>query len=374
MALIAGLAIAGVGLSVAGAAGVGGPSTPSTPHPDRAAMQTAEAQANAALLERDLFAREQLGAGPPEGATSKQMGRHQLEALYRKLAKSKDPADKAQALILSKLASDARRSGKNVTVWQDANGKFISGENFTGLGAAEVAGKLAGQQADQQIALGAKYGVDIAKQRAAEAELADPEGTAARKLEYQMIQDQIDNPTPINPLANTLDEQIDAQVKAGRGLDPASQALLDQAVARANADRGGRVAAGDVGTSMSTGAEGQARLQAAEDKAGAWLASGKTPAQQQREREQLNLSDLGAFVSGRTPEDQFRNLGNAGQGATPYYPGQAPPTQPGNAGTIGPNAAAQTYANQVNQAQGQTSWLSALGGLFLKGSGIAGGM
>jgi len=369
MALMAGLAIAGIGASAAGAAGVGGPKAPKAPNPVQAAKTTLGAQADAMLIERELAQREALGQGTPAGTKTSQMTRGQLEALYRKLIKSKDPAERAQGRILEPLATAAKRTGKAQTVYQDANGNYIKGDDFTGLGTADIQGKLAGQQADQQIALGAKYGEDYANQQREEAEQADPLGTGARKAEYEMIQNQIENPTPINPLAGQLDSQIDAQVKAGKGLDPQSQALLESAVARANADRGGNVAAGDVANSMSTGAEGQARLQAAEDKAGAYLASGKSPQQIQREREQLNMSDLGSFVSGRTPEDQFRQIG-AAQGSVPYYPGATGPGMPTNAASIGPNAAAQTYADQVRQAQGQTSWLSALGGLAIKGAGM----
>lgn len=371
--IAAGAAVIGTGLSVGGAAGVGGPKAPKAPNSAQAARTTAGAQADAALLERQLASREQLGQGVPAGSKPSTMNRGQLETLYRKLSKSKDPADRAQALIIGPLATAAKQTGKPQTVYTDPNGKYISGEDFTGQSTADIQGGLARQAADQSIALGAKYGVDEAKQRADEAALADPQGTAARKAEYDLIENQINNPTPINPLAGQLDSQIDAQVKAGSGLDDSSRQLLEEAVTRANAARGGNLAAGDVATSMSTGAEGQARMQAAEDKAGQWLASGKTPAEIQREREQLFLSDLGSFVSGRTPEDQFRSISTAANGSTPYYPGQPAPTQPNNASTIGPNAAAQSYADQVNAAKGQTSWLTALGGLFTKGAGLAAG-
>lgn len=237
--------------------------------------------------------------------------------------------------------------------------------DFAGYGTADIEGKLARQNADTAIALGEKYGVDFAKEATKEAEQADPEGTAARKMEYQLIQDQINKPKPVNPLSTGLESQIDSQLKAGSGLDPMSRDLLEQAVAKSNAARGDRSNAGDIAQSMSTGMEGQARREAGATKSQGFLSSGTSPADIEYRRSQQNLANLGAFTSGQTPESQFSNLSGAGQGAAPQVNGQQLPSMPNNASQVGGQYGVQAYQAQLNQAQNGTSpWLAGLSTLL----------
>lgn len=233
--------------------------------------------------------------------------------------------------------------------------------DFKGHSTADIEGELARQLTDQQISLGKKYGTQFAEEARRELELADPEGTAARNREYQMIEDEINNPKPINPLSSMLEGDIDAQLKSGSGLDPMSRDLLDAAVTKANAARSGNTSAGDVAGSMSTGAEGEARRQAGITKAQGFLSSGATPEDIAYRREQQNLQNLGSFVNGRTPESQFQSLAGAGNGSAPFYPGQPSPQLPGNASSVGAQYAGAAGAAKLNAEAGQANpWLAGL--------------
>lgn len=232
--------------------------------------------------------------------------------------------------------------------------------DFSGYGTADIEGKKARDQADLELELGKKYGVDFATQNRLLAEQADPLGTAARAKEYEMMQQD----QPVSPLSGQLNDQILAQVKAGRGLDPMSQALMERSLAEANATRGGGLSAGDVAGAMSTGASGEARMRAAADKGSQFLASGQTPEDVAFRRGQQKISNLGAFVGGQTPQSQFGNISRAGTGATPVNPGQATATMPNNAGQVGNAFANQAYQANVNQAQQTPSWFTGLSSLL----------
>ncbi len=237
--------------------------------------------------------------------------------------------------------------------------------DFTGYGTADIQGELARKTADIELELGRKYGVQFAEEARREAELADPQGTAARKMENELIQNELKNPHPINPLSTTLERQIDDQLKSGSGLDPMSRDLLDAAVARANMDRSGRTTAGEIATSLSTGAEGQGRLQDAESKAQAFLSSGSSPEDIAYRREQQNLGNLGAFVGGRTPESQFQNLSGASQGAAPFTPAQTGPAMPGGSAQQGNAYSVAGYQARTNAAtQTPNAWMAGLSSIL----------
>lgn len=237
--------------------------------------------------------------------------------------------------------------------------------DFTGYGTADIEGKRARDQADLELEIGKKYGVDFATQARLNQEQADPLGTAARAKEYELLQKE----TPVSPISGTLNDQITAQVKAGRGVDPMSAELLDRALAQANAVRGNQTAGADVLESLGTGAQGEARAQAAAGKGRQFLASGQTPEDIAYRRTQQGISNLGAFVNGQTPQSQFGNISRANQGAAPVTGAQKNATMPNNAGQIGQNFASNAYAANVNAAQNNPSWLTGLSSIL---SGIGG--
>lgn len=361
---------------------------PKMPNGASASREIAMAQAMSLPMQRYLAALEQQG-GKVSGQAVTMTGQEandlmrQLKQKYKASHKTDQMALAQmnilkQELLSQKQGKGVKGDGANIpkdvagstfTFYKDQNGnwlpKSIATADFTGLGTADVEGKLARQTMDIQTELGKKYGVQFATEAAREAALADPEGTKARQIEHDLIEQQINNPQPINPLSGTLDTQIDSQLKAGSGLDSMSRDLLDSAVARANADRSGNLGSGAAADSMSTGMEGAARRQAGINKAQSWLSSGSTPEDINYRREQQNLSNLGSFIGGRTPQSQFQNLSGAGQGATPFYPGQAGPQMPGGASSQGGPYSMAAWQAQLHANQGQAnSWMAGLSGIL----------
>lgn len=218
--------------------------------------------------------------------------------------------------------------------------------DFSGFGTADVEGQKARQAADLQLTLSQKYGQQFAEEARKAQEQADPLGTKARAMQFDLMNKDL----PTSPISGKLDSAITDQVKAGRGFDPMTRDLMDKAVAEANASRGGAAAADDIATSMSTGAGGQARLDAAIAKSKAFQASGQTPEDIAYKRAQQKIANTGAFVNGATPQSQFGNIAQAGQGATPVAGAQATTTMPNNASQLGSG-----YANAVNSANTSTA-------------------
>jgi len=364
--------------------------TPSVPNAASSSRQVAQAQAEALPIQRALAAAEAQGGtaltpGYTSSTYSAQQAQHAISQIQHQIQQIKGGTDKSgnplplsgdqQTKLLTLQNQLKGIPAQGGTVYLDSQGKIADASNalldFKGYGTADIEGKLAGQYADIQQNLGEKYGTQFAEEAAKEAALADPQGTAARKAEYDLIQKGINNPPPINPLSTSLESGIDSQLKAGRGLDPMSQQLLDASVAKANAARGGGASASDIEQSMSTGAAGQARLEAALAKSQGFLNSGATPEDIAYRREQQNLSNLGSFVGGTTPEAQFRNLSSAGQGAAPFQPGQPAPQLPANAGSGGDAYSISAYnANARNATQQANPWMAGLSSL-LSGIGAA---
>lgn len=233
--------------------------------------------------------------------------------------------------------------------------------DFSGYGTADIEGTKARKQTDNALTLAQKYGVQFAEQARKEQEQADPLGTKARQMEYDLLKKDM----PVSPINAKLNEQITGQVKAGRGFDPMTADLLDKAVAEANASRGGQATAGDISTSMSTGAAGQQRLDAALSKSGSFLQSGQTPEDVAYKRAQQTISNTGSFVNGQTPQSQFGNLANAGNGATPVAQSQTTTGLPNNATQIGTSYANSVNTGNTNQAlNGTNSWFAGLSTLL----------
>lgn len=256
---------------------------------------------------------------------------------------------------------DQRENGEVPWYWQ--NEPVAAGPeefDFTGYGTADIEGDAARRQADLELELGRKYGTQFAESGRQLAEQADPLGTQARALEYELLHKDM----PVSPLAGMLNDQITSEVQAGRGLDPMSQDLLEAAVAKSNAARGDQASAGSVAESMSTGAEGQARLEAALRKSGAFQSSGQTPEDIEFRRNQQQISNLGAFVNGATPESQFGNISQANRGATPVTGAQTNATLPTNAGLVGQNYANQGYAANAQRAMQPNSWFTGISALM----------
>lgn len=244
--------------------------------------------------------------------------------------------------------------------------------DFTGFGEADVQGKVATQNAANQLALEQKYDPQFIAEALKQQELADPQGTAARNKLYDLIQQEAAN-KPDRPVAALLDKQVGDQLAAGKGLDQISDSVLRDAVAKAQASRGD--AGGDpeqFAEPLTTGFAGQARQDAGQQKALSWLTSGQTQEDFDYKRNQQLMADEAAFVNGQSPTSQFKSLANAQNGATPVDRGQPLPTLNPNAGPAAQSAAISAN-NTYNGAQASQvdPWLTGLSAL-LHTAGAAG--
>lgn len=367
---------------------------PELPSGASAARNISQAQAAALPLQRQVAALQQQGGKLQ--STPSTLTRGELQAAIKELQKRYNEGNRSDGALGAQIATlreimrqtpttkgvkpsrDARGGDRlydQFTVFKDPQGNYLpkslATADFTGYGTADIEGELARKFSDIELELGQKYGTQFAEEARKAADLANPEGAAARRMQNELIQRELSNPTPINPMSSMLESQIGEQLKAGRGLDPMSKDLLDASIARANEARGDRVSSGDVATSMMTGFEGQGRLNAAQDKAQSFLESGTSPADIAYRREQQNLANLGSFVSGQTPQSQFQNLSGASQGAAPFVRPTPGPAMPGGAGAVGASYANAAGAARVNQAQQPNPWMAGISSLLSTISGTA---
>jgi len=242
--------------------------------------------------------------------------------------------------------------------------------DFTGYGTADVQGAVARKSAQNIYDLQKKYGPGFIDEALKEEALADPEGTAARKREYELIKEQEDQ-KPDRPVANLLEAQVGEQLKAGKGLDSMSDSVLREAVGKAQAARGGTPSGADFSQPLTTGFEGEGRLTAAEQKALGWLTSGATPEDVDYRREQQTLADLSSFANNKTPQSQFAALSGAQTGPAPYSAGRPLATQNPGAGAAGQQGALSSYGTQLTQAENTANgWMAGISAM-LKGASAA---
>lgn len=399
-------AIAGAATSIAGTA-YSATQSPTQPNGASSSRRVAMAQAAALPYQRGLSAAEQQGGqalrfgytqstasqqdkdqlGKQIASLQSQIGRLQNPSLPGAQSRQSNPPGPNETQIQSQVAALQNKIGGlqqrfnaipdgGGTVYLNKQGKVVDQTealaNFSGYGTADIEGQEAKQYAQLQQDLESKYGTQFATEAHNEAELADPLGTQARAKELDLINQGINNPPPINPMATTLDQRMQDRLKAGSGLDSMSQEALDAAITNANADRGGNVSSGDVTQSLSTGVGGAARRQAGIQQALSYTASGVSPGDVEYRRQQQDLQNLGAFTAGRTPESEFSNLSGAGgAGAAPFYGGQSLPSLPANAGAGGPQYALNNYLTGIRQSQTQANgWTSGISTL-LSGIGTA---
>jgi hypothetical protein len=240
--------------------------------------------------------------------------------------------------------------------------------DFTGYGEADVQGAIARQNAASQLALQKKYDPQFIEEALKERELADPQGVAARKRMGELIDEQV-NAKPERPVAELLDRQVGDQLHDSNRLGRVQQEMLDAAVAKAQASRGGAAnGTADYSDPLTTGFEGEARREAANQKALGWLTSGATPEDVEYRREQQNLANESAFINGQTPESQFATLSGAQQGAAPFTQGTPLARENQNAGAAMQSAQIQGWGTQLQQqAQTANPWLAGAS-LALKGA------
>lgn len=242
--------------------------------------------------------------------------------------------------------------------------------DFTGYGDADVQGKLAHQMAAIQLGLQQKYGTDFAAEAAKQAALADPEGTAARALLADKINEMdAARKTRVRPVATTLDAQIMDELNRGKSIDPETQAAIEATLAR----RGdSSLTGGDVERELEAGPYGEQRQAERIQKAMAHLGSGTSATDASFRDELQSMANMSNFLGNRTPTSQFNNLSAGQQGASPGVQGPALPLLNPNGQQLATQAGNMGYAAGVQQAAHQISpWFVGLNAL-VQGASTAG--
>lgn len=266
-------------------------------------------------------------------------------------------------LPMRRLIEAASKTGGTTTV----DGKTY---DFAGLGDADNAGVVADQMAAALLDIQKTYGEDYVKQRLAELQASDPEGQTARKQLYQRIQDQMASPTN-RPAAAALEQSVKAETEKGATLDEATTRELQQAVRGQQAARGNVL--GNAAVAQEAGAvsnAGEALQTQREQKALDYLTSGVSPEDVEYRRMQQTMNNLGNFISGTTPEAQFKGLSSAGNGAAPFMGGGSLTTLSNpNAGQQGASNAMDIYRTQQNWAANQANPYTAGVGFGVQAAG-----
>jgi hypothetical protein len=229
--------------------------------------------------------------------------------------------------------------------------------DFTGLGDADIESKVAEQMAPAMLELEKEYGPQFIAQAKAMQELADPDGTAARKELARLINEEA-AATPDRPLADELDRQVSDKLAAGGGLTAEETGIADQLL---EGEVGSKGELDAIKESLVLGGAGYQRGAAGQSVATGWLGSGATPEDVAYRRRQQSMANRGSFLSGQTPTAQFGQLSGAQQGAAPTVFG--PPlaqVNPNAVGAFAQNAASQ-YQTGGNYAMQQADpWFAGL--------------
>lgn len=241
--------------------------------------------------------------------------------------------------------------------------------DFTGLGDADVQGRLARGMAENELELSRKYGAQFIDEARRQQALADPEGTEARSLLASEI-NRIANTERERPVAGALDAQMLEELRAGRNMT-ADTAEMVEAV-RARRAGAGDAPGVDLATELNEGPAGEERRRSRLHRSMAHLSSGQTPEDLQYRDSQQDLANMAAFLGGRTPQSQFGANRNAQQGATPVAQAAPLPGQNPNAAGLFQQADVGAFGQQVNAQRGQVSpWFAGLSTL-LQGANVAG--
>lgn len=350
----AAVGIASAGLSASGAL------NPSQPNLASSNQQVSDAEASMLPGERQLLAAAQTGSAYSIPLTVKQQ---------KQQTKLNNQISTLQSEISNPASASAHGSAANPQLLQSQLSKAqtklagIKQESgtFAGSGANEVQGQIAQQSAKDQLALEQQYSPQFISEALKDEALADPQSVAARGLENDLIQKQINQPIT-NPISYTLENQVGARVNAGKGLDDFDTGVLNNSVSQALAARGGSSTPGDFTSPLTTGSAGVQRQQQGIAQGQSFLGSGTTPEDVQYRQQQQNLADLSAEVTGATPTSEFGSLSNASKSANPTSNGMALPTLGNTLQTAG-NAALTTQQQQAGQSNNWLAGLSAVTGL-----------
>jgi len=368
-AISASVGVAGLGMSVASAAGAFSPSSPDL---NASSRKMAQLQAEMLPSVRGMQAQAELGGKMLKyGYTDFGDSNEYIAKIQKQidaLSKSNDMYAPLQIEALKKQLVGVQPDSR---VYKDSKGKIV-GESqaiadFTGIGEADIQGKIMTDLAKGQLETSKKYDPQFIAAALEQEKQADPQKFAAREALYSKIQEQIKNP-PQSPVAEQLNRQVQEKVAAGSALTPEEQSMLDTAVAQATSARGDYSAPADYSKALTTGFAGSQRQRENVGAGMNWLASGETPDDIAYRAEQQNLKNLADYYSGKTPQSQFSSLSSAG--STPIAQSSALPSYNMGAGQQGSQAALTGYEASMNQPN---PWMAGMSGaLNLASAGIKG--
>ena len=249
----------------------------------------------------------------------------------------------------------------------DAAAQMGTGQ-FAGLGTADQNFKVSDQMAQVLLDIQKNYGADYIKQRIADLKQSDPTGYAARKELFDRIIKDAET-QPDRPMAQDVQDQVLSMLGQGSKLSTGPGGELE---AVQQSVRGKQLAngifLGNAATSAEAGAvvnAGDALQQQRQTQAQGFLNSGVSPEDVEYRRVQQGLANLGAAISGQTPEAQFASLTGAQRlAAQDTLPNVQSPQLDPNAGVRGMQQSAQIYSGNVNWSNQQVNpWTVGLSGL-----------
>lgn len=262
-------------------------------------------------------------------------------------------------LALRRAIEASAKLGKPITYTDPQTGKTETFD-FTGYGDAETSAANADKMAAAALELQKKYGPEFIKQAREQLRQSDPEGFGAREALYQEIMDRLGVDVQ-SPVADSLEAQIMAELQQGGATDDATNREIDQYLIGQQLDRGGSYGKADeFQRAMGVGQAAEARRTARQQKAAAFLSGGFAKADRDYKKDQQDLANLGAFLSGQTPTAQFQQLSGAQNGAAPFVGTTPGPGLNPNAGAQGAQFAQQNYQTQIANPQ-NNPWMQGLG-------------
>lgn len=242
--------------------------------------------------------------------------------------------------------------------------------DFTGYGDADIQGKLGRAAAQTGLDLQKKYGADFVAEALKQQEMADPEGTAARKLLAKTINDEeAARQTRTRPVAASLDASVMGDVNLGSDIGAGGRGTIDRVLAR-RGETGAN--GGAIADSMAHGLEGEERIRQRLQRGMGYLGSGQSPQDAAFRDEQQSMANMASFLGGRTPQSQFGAMAGAQAGAAPMPQSGALPGVDPNLMSNGNAAGLQSYTAGVRGlSQNVRPWFMGLNAL-VSAANIAG--
>lgn len=276
---------------------------------------------------------------------------------YRGNLQTGDPVDPATTMIDVRVPTGVRQQTREA--------------DFTGYGDADIQGRLARAMAENGLELQEKYGLQFVEEALRQQALADPEGTEARALLADKINEmEAARKERQRPVASRLDAQIADELARGRDVDPEADEIARAVLAR----RGGTtLAGGDITGELESGPLGDERLRQRIQKGTGYLSSGVSPEDAAYREEQQSLANMASFLAGRTPQSQFSNLSGGQQGAAPQFRGPSLPGVDPNLQQNATQAGLGNYSQNIRNVSTQVSpWFAGLSGVVNLASAYAG--